>query len=63
MDIPEFSRWLGKKVSKKSGKPFKSGLKVNTVSSYIFHHPKTDRPSLTFWEDDSVVEVQKCDLT
>jgi len=55
----------GTKVCKKSGKPFKSLLKVNTVSGIIEHPYKKDENgkgvvSYTFIEDDSIVEADKC---
>lgn len=51
---------IGKKVEKfPSNKPFKSGLKVNTVKNVITHEI-TGLPAFTFEEDDSYVEVRKC---
>ncbi len=49
------------KVKKKSGKPFKSKEKVNTVKD-IITHPITGNPAYLFYEDDSYVEVKQCDL-
>lgn len=43
----------------KSPKPFKSGLKVNTVKGETVN-PYTDKPAFTFLEDDSVVDREKC---
>ena len=54
---------IGKQVYKhKSGKPFKSGLKVNTVNGVIIH-PILDIPAYTFEEDDSYVECRRCKPT
>ncbi len=50
---------IGQKVRKKSNKPFKSKLKVNTVSGFSFNF-KTGKPTLKFFEDDSEVEVFRC---
>ena len=50
---------IGDKVYKVSGKPFKSGKKVNTVSS-IGIHPKLNIPVFYFIEDDSYVECRRC---
>ncbi len=51
---------IGKKVYKpKSGKPFKSGLKINTVKGVI-NHPILNIPAYTFEEDDSYVECRRC---
>lgn len=53
----------GTLVEKKSGKPFKSGLKQNTVKSLVEHPYKTNPetgqgvPSYTFYEDSSIVEA------
>jgi len=62
----ETEKNIGKKVIKdKSGKPFKSGLKVNTVKSVIDHPELShDKPILayTFFEDDSYVECRRCEV-
>lgn len=54
----------GTKVFKPSGKKFKSGLLVNTVSGIVEHPYKTINgvgvKSYTFLEDDSVVECIMC---
>lgn len=51
---------VGTKVSKISGKPFKSGSKVNTIKG-VTHHPVFhDKPAYSFEEDDSVVEAWRC---
>lgn len=51
---------IGKRVTKaNSGKPFKSGNKVNTVKG-IINHPQLNIPAFTFFEDDSYVEARKC---
>jgi hypothetical protein len=48
---------IGDKVSKKSGKPFKSQNKVNTIKGFIVN-PNTNLEALTFEEDDSVVDIK-----
>jgi hypothetical protein len=48
------------KVRKNSGKPFKSGLKINTVKD-IVKHPLLGTDAFTFIEDDSIVEVRQCE--
>ena len=49
------------KVKKKSGKPFKSGLKIATVKDIIDHPLKpTGGDAYTFEEDDSCVSVSQC---
>lgn len=53
--------WIGKKVFKTSGKPFKSQFKVNTVKG-VTTNPHTNFPAFTFEEDDSVVDAWKCEL-
>ena len=52
---------IGKKVLKKSGKPFKSKLLINTISSVI-NHPILKIPAYTFEEDNSFVECGQCIL-
>jgi len=47
------------RVSKKSGKPFKSGNKINTVRGTTIN-PHTDKPAFIFVEDDSVVDQYIC---
>lgn len=47
------------KVRKNSGKPFKSGLKINTVKD-IVKHPILGSEAYTFQEDDSIVETRQC---
>jgi hypothetical protein len=48
------------KVKKKSGKPFKSGNKVNTVKDIIEHPQVSGEKAYTFHEDDSYVSVVMC---
>lgn len=48
------------KVEKKSGKPFKSGNKINTVKETIQHPILKDEMAYTFYEDDSYVSVVMC---
>lgn len=60
---------IGKRVTKRpiseknlkgyNPKPFKSGLKVNTVKG-IINHPILNVPAFTFDEDDSFVECRRC---
>jgi len=52
---------IGLRVLKKSGKPFKSTFRLNTVKGVIVNEqdPKK-RLAFTFLEDDSVVNVDLC---
>lgn len=50
----------GDKVFKISGKPFKSGLKVNTVMEFTIN-PHTTKPAFKFEEDKSVVDAHQCE--
>jgi len=50
------------KVKKKSGKPFKSGNKINTVDKMIDHPINKGELAYTFLEDDSYVSVVMCEL-
>lgn len=47
------------KVAKKSGKPFKSQLKANTVKGETIN-PNTGKKAYTFWEDESIVDQDIC---
>ena len=54
------SDWTGKfVVIKKSGKPFKSGMKKGTVKR-ITINDNTGRPAYEMVEDGSVVDVKQC---
>jgi hypothetical protein len=62
----ELNAWRamrGRRVQKtaRTKKPFKSGLKINTVRD-IITSPVTDNPAFTFIEDDSNVECFRCVL-
>ena len=61
-----FEAMVGKQVSKSARcetepKPFKSGLKVNTVKG-IINHPQLNIPAFTFLEDESYVECRRCEV-
>jgi len=54
-----YEQFIGKQVQKvrngnRQPKPFKSGLKINTVSG-IINHPILNKPAFVFVEDDSYV--------
>lgn len=49
---------VGKKVVKRSNRPFKSELKVNTATGVV-RNPNTHLWALTFVEDESVVDVKQ----
>lgn len=48
------------KVVKMSGKPFKSGSKVNTIKGVTAHPVFPEKTAYTFVEDDSIVEAWRC---
>lgn len=52
--------YSGVRVKKSSGKPFKSGHKVNTVAG-LTCNPNTDELAYTFVEDDSIVDCKQCE--
>ena len=61
MDL-DYNSYIGKEVIKlSSGKPFKSGKKINTVKDVI-NHPILNIHAFTFIEDDSYVECRRCYL-
>jgi hypothetical protein len=53
-------KYIGKKVVKKSGKPFKSNLKIATVKGIIINpdDPK-HRQAFVLEEDGSIVNIDK----
>jgi hypothetical protein len=53
---------IGDKVEKKSGKPFKSMFKLNTVAGIVPHPLRPPGLAYTFEEDDSFVAVEICQL-
>lgn len=53
--------WVGRKVVKASGKPFKSGAKVATVTA-VAVHDHTTHLAFRFAEDASSVECFRCRL-
>jgi len=52
---------IGQKVRKKSGRPFKSGLLVNTVAEIIAHPYRPGKSAFIFDEDDSAVSIENCE--
>lgn len=57
-----FAPNIGKRVKKKSGKPFKSGEKVNTVTGIVVVKELGDVACYTFVEDEAWVECFRCAL-
>ena len=57
------SEFIGKRVVKKSGKPFKSGNKTNTIKGEAINYRGKARPAFTFYEDDSIVNQYMCIIT
>jgi hypothetical protein len=67
MDREEAIANIGKKVCKKSGKPFKSHLWVNTVKgigtmTVLSKGKLVERLCYTFEEDDSMVSAEICEV-
>lgn len=52
---------IGKKVKKESDRKFKSGEKINTVKGVTIH-PTLQVHCFTFEEDESMVEVRRCEV-
>jgi len=66
MSNNNYSDWIGQRVMKSQGKktnikPFSSGRMVNTVKG-IIKHPNIGGYAFTFFEDDSYVACDKCQL-
>lgn len=55
----DYSIKPGDKVKKRSNKPFKSGVIINTVKGLV-EHQQLKIPAFTFEEDDSIVEARRC---
>ena len=50
-------------VKKKSGKPFKSGKKVNSVKGIVINeNDPQKRNAYIFYDDDSVVNIDICEI-
>ena len=50
-------------VKKKSGKPFKSGKKVNSVEGIVTNeNDPQKRNAYIFYDDDSVVNTDICEI-
>ena len=50
-------------VKKKSGKPFKSGKKVNSVKGIVTNeNDPQKRNAYIFYDDDSVVNTEICEI-
>ena len=50
-------------VKKKSGKPFKSGKKVNSVKGIVTNeNDPQKRNAYIFYDDDSVVNIEICEI-
>jgi hypothetical protein len=50
-------------VKKKSGKPFKSGKKVNSVKGIVTNeNDPQKRNAYIFYDDDSVVNIDICEI-
>jgi hypothetical protein len=62
----QYAHLVGQRVCKRrSGKPFKSGEKVNTVKAVILSDMNPHKPGsewCTFLEDESQVEAHKLEV-
>lgn len=54
-----YDKWVGAKISKISGKPFKSGLKIDTVKEFGAN-PATGNPAFIMESCGSCVECRVC---
>jgi len=61
-EIAKYKSMIGCRVHKRrSGKPFKSGNKINTVKAADLIHPVTGNLCFEFEEDESYVVAYKCE--
>jgi hypothetical protein len=58
--VQDFMSNVGKRVEKYSGKPFKSGKKINTATGIIMNKELGNVACYTFVEDESCVECYRC---
>lgn len=61
-DITYYEKFVGQKIEKKSGRPFKSTLKINTATALCCDLIVRNL-CLVFEEDDSYVECYRCKIT
>lgn len=59
-ELMHYRDMIGKKVVKKSHRPFKSNNKINTVTGVVVHPYKKDTLAYSFKEDLSFVSCDKC---
>lgn len=60
-DMARWHRMIGKRVFKRSGKPFKSKQDLASPSAVV-EHPFTKRPAFTFSDCEGIVECRTCVL-
>lgn len=61
-DADKYQEMIGKRVVKKSRKPFKSGHIINTIKGVTTNPYANNRAAFTFEEDESFVNCQLCKL-
>lgn len=59
VNVDQAESYVGKRVVKKSNRPFQSGDKVNTVAG-VTTNPHTGKVAFSFKEDESVVDAFIC---
>ena len=60
MTLKDCENCVAKKVVKRSGKPFKSGLKTATIRSVVDHPYLPGELAFIFEEDESCVSICQC---
>ncbi len=61
--MENYSENIGKKVVKKSGRPFKSTFQINTIKGVVINEQDPlKREAYTFNEDNSVVDCFLCKI-
>ncbi len=61
VNVDQASSYIGKRVAKKSNRPFQSGSKINTVKG-VTVNPHTSKTAFSFEEDESVVDAHICSV-
>ena len=53
-------KWVGRRICKKSLKPFKFGEKIGTIKDVVYPHPHNNVIAFQIKEDDTMVEAWRC---
>ncbi len=57
--MTSYEHWIGRRVRKNSGKPFRSGKKIETVTAIIEHPQRRGKPAFVLG-DGAYVSCEQC---